>query len=299
MNYINELKKFANDESKFQEVLIKVRDNIKNSSLPHKESTLLLKNLNDYCDKRLEESISDNKYIYLLNGEDFCIFILTRMLNKIKEKHTTNKEATLQLLRQKKLPSIVEGTVKELFVRDVLNVLEIGFKDKEPYWVNKVENDLLLELVWSLMKNMNSKVLYDVAGVKPIVFIYEDGGKEANITLLGIVLKKIDIVKIKSNPEYQLAELYGDIINQCVETTMCILLQDILTEYDIDRVSSKYGISRNDIKIKVGMDIASYLSNQTSKYSDILKDIISISENNRKKEAMIENHILNLSKQIM
>lgn len=299
MNYINELKKFANDESKFQEVLIKVRDNIKNSSLPHKESTLLLKNLNDYCDKRLEESILDNKYIYLLNGEDFCIFILTRMLNKIKEKHTINKESTLQLLRQKKLPSIVEGTVKELFVRDVLNVLEIGFKDKEPYWVNKVENDLLLELVWSLMKNMNSKVLYDVAGVKPIVFIYEDGGKEANITLLGIVLKKIDIVKIKSNPEYQLAELYGDIINQCVETTMCILLQDILTEYDIDRVSSKYGISRNDIKIKVGMDIASYLSNQTSKYSDILKDIISISENNRKKEAMIENHILNLSKQTM
>ncbi|MBQ8997152.1 MAG: hypothetical protein IJ086_13520 [Clostridium sp.] len=292
MKYIDRLLKNANNELKFKFELNRIKIKINNSKNPYDEAISLVNELNDYCNQRLEQSYKASSYMYVLSSDDFCIFILSRMLNEIKEKLDLSTKAALKVLNMEELTPMLDNVSKGTFVRNVYSVLEVSFENGENYWFDKNEYIETMEIFLTAVLNLNPKILYDLTGVKPIVFCAESGGLEANITMLGIILKKININNfLNKNAVESFDDLYEDLVNQLVETTMVILLNNILSDNDIIKVCNKFNLKVEDFKLELGKQVALMLVNEEATLSNLLKEIYFISKENRLENNKINSYI--------
>ena len=295
MKYIDRLINVSNSEFDFQRELINIKNDIKKSSNQYKEVNLLINNINKYCEKRLKNSQVENDYAYLLEADDFCMFILNRLLNKTKKRFELHKECMIELLRVKSLSPDIKNTLNKQVVNEVFTIIDVCFPESTRYSFEKVKDKKTLDIYSHCLKEFNLEILFEISGVKPIVFVAEKGKGEANITKLGIILMILDKEKLKDNFEFNFMEIYSKLINQLVESCMVTLLEDILTDSNLDYLSNKYGIARNDLKIEIGKDVALYLSNQAEDYSSLLRDVITLSKKERDMDELLEKHMFKMS----
>lgn len=295
MKHIDKLVKFSNNELDFQKELLNVKSDIKNSKNQYREVNLLIKNVDRYCKTRLKDNYNKDDNLYLLEADDFCMFILNRLLNKAQSRFEVHKEVVLELLRVKTLSPDIKKRLNEELVKEVFGIIDICFTQGTEYAFKNIENKKVVEIISSLVQNMNTEILFKVSGLNPIIFVAEEGNKEANITKLGILLLVIDKKQLNADFDSYLFDLYGSIINQLVESSMTILMDDILIDSDTEYLMNKYSIKKDDLKITIGKDIALYLSKNTNDYSSLLDDVIKLSYEGRDMEKELEKHMLNMS----
>lgn len=295
MKYIDNLVKFSNNELDFQKELLKIKSDIKDSENPYREVNLLIKNMDKYCEKRIKDNCPDNSSVHVLESDDFCMFILNRLLNKAKNDFEIHKETMLELLGDKSLPSDVNKTLKERFVHEVFMIIDICFTQGTDYYLKKVENNIVVEIVNRLVQSMNTEILFEVSGLNPILFVAEEGNKEGNITKLGIILLIIDKKQLRTDMESYLLNLHTTIINQLVESCMKILLEDILFDSDIEYLIDKYSIDKDELQITIGKEIAKYLCKDYNEYTPLLNDVIKLSHEGRAMKKEVEKHMHNMA----
>ena len=295
MKYIDNLVKFSNNELDFQKELLKIKSDIKDSENPYREVNLLIKNMDKYCEKRIKDNCPDNSSIHVLESDDFCMFIFNRLLNKAKNDFEIHKETMLELLGDKSLPSDVNKTLKERFVHEVFMIIDICFTQGTDYYLKKVENNIVVEVVNRLVQSMNTEILFEVSGLNPILFVAEEGNKEGNITKLGIILLIIDKKQLRTDMESYLLNLHTTIINQLVESCMKILLEDILFDSDTEYLIDKYSIDKDELQITIGKEIAKYLCKDYNEYTPLLNDVIKLSHEGRAMKKEVEKHMYNMA----
>lgn len=295
MKYIDNLVKFSNNELDFQKELLKIKSDIKDSENPYREVNLLIKNMDRYCEKRIKDNCPDNSSVHVLESDDFCMFIFNRLLNKAKNDFEIHKETMLELLGDKSLPSDVNKTLKERFVHEVFMIIDICFTQGTDYYLKKVENNIVVELVNRLVQSMNTEILFEVSGLNPILFVAEEGNKEGNITKLGIILLIIDKKQLCADMESYLLNLHTTIINQLVESCMKILLEDILFDSDTEYLIDKYSIDEDELQITIGKEIAKYLCKDYNEYTPLLNDVIKLSHEGRAMKKEVEKHMYNMA----
>ena len=295
MKYIDNLVKFSNNELDFQKELLKIKSDIKDSENPYREVNLLIKNMDRYCEKRIKDNCPDNSSVHVLESDDFCMFIFNRLLNKAKNDFEIHKETMLELLGDKSLPSDVNKTLKERFVHEVFMIIDICFTQGTDYYLKKVENNIVVELVNRLVQSMNTEILFEVSGLNPILFVAEEGNKEGNITKLGIILLIIDKKQLRTDMESYLLNLHTTIINQLVESCMTILLEDILFDSDTEYLIDKYSIDKDELQITIGKEIAKYLCKDYNEYTPLLNDVIKLSHEGRAMKKEVEKHMYNMA----
>ena len=295
MKYIDNLVKFSNNELDFQKELLKIKSDIKDSENPYREVNLLIKNMDRYCEKRIKDNCSDNSSVHVLESNDFCMFIFNRLLNKAKNDFEIHKETMLELLGDKSLPSYTNKTLKERFVHEVFMIIDICFTQGTDYYLKKVENNIVVEIVNRLVQSMNTEILFEVSGLNPILFVAEEGNKEGNITKLGIILLIIDKKQLRTDMESYLLNLHTTIINQLVESCMKILLEDILFDSDTEYLIDKYSIDKDELQITIGKEIAKYLCKDYNEYTPLLNDVIKLSHEGRAMKKEVEKHMYNMA----
>ena len=295
MKYIDNLVKFSNNELDFQKELLKIKSDIKDSENPYREVNLLIKNMDKYCEKRIKDNCPDNSSVHVLESDDFCMFIFNRLLNKAKNDFEIHKETMLELLGDKSLPSDVNKTLKERFVHEVFMIIDICFTQGTDYYLKKVENNIVVELVNRLVQSMNTEILFEVSGLNPILFVAEEGNKEGNITKLGIILLIIDKKQLRTDMESYLLNLHTTITNQLVESCMKILLEDILFDSDTEYLIDKYSIDEDELQITIGKEIAKYLCKDYNEYTPLLNDVIKLSHEGRAMKKEVEKHMYNMA----
>ena len=295
MKYIDNLVKFSNNELDFQKELLKIKSDIKDSENPYREVNLLIKNMDRYCEKRIKDNCSDNSSVHVLESNDFCMFIFNRLLNKAKNDFEIHKETMLELLGDKSLPSDVNKTLKERFVHEVFMIIDICFTQGTDYYLKKVENNIVVEIVNRLVQSMNTEILFEVSGLNPILFVAEEGNKEGNITKLGIILLIIDKKQLRTDMESYLLNLHTTITNQLVESCMKILLEDILFDSDTEYLMDKYSIDKDELQITIGKEIAKYLCKDYNEYTPLLNDVIKLSHEGRAMQKEVEKHMYNMA----
>ena len=295
MKYIDNLVKFSNNELDFQKELLKIKSDIKDSENPYREVNLLIKNMDKYCEKRIKDNCPDNSSVHVLESDDFCMFIFNRLLNKAKNDFEIHKETMLELLGDKSLPSDVNKTLKERFVHEVFMIIDICFTQGTDYYLKKVENNIVVEVVNRLVQSMNTEILFEVSGLNPILFVAEEGNKEGNITKLGIILLIIDKIQLCADVESYLLNLHTTITNQLVESCMKILLEDILFDSDTEYLIDKYSIDEDELQITIGKEIAKYLCKDYNEYTPLLNDVIKLSHEGRAMKKEVEKHMYNMA----
>ena len=295
MKYIDNLVKFSNNELDFQKELLKIKSDIKDSENPYREVNLLIKNMDKYCEKRIKDNCPDNSSIHVLESDNFCMFIFNRLLNKAKNDFEIHKETMLELLGDKSLPSDVNKTLKERFVHEVFMIIDICFTQGTDYYLKKVENNIVVEILNRLVQSMNTEILFEVSGLNPILFVAEEGNKEGNITKLGIILLIIDKKQLRTDMESYLLNLHTTIINQLVESCMKILLEDILFDSDTEYLIDKYSIDKDELQITIGKEIAKYLCKDYNEYTPLLNDVIKLSHEGRVMKKEVEKHMYNMA----
>ena len=295
MKYIDNLVKFSNNELDFQKELLKIKSDIKDSENPYREVNLLIKNMDRYCEKRIKDNCPDNSSVHVLESDDFCMFIFNRLLNKAKNDFEIHKETMLELLGDKSLPSDVNKTLKERFVHEVFMIIDICFTQGTDYYLKKVENNIVVEIVNRLVQSMNTEILFEVSGLNPILFVAEEGNKEGNITKLGIILLIIDKKQLRTDMESYLLNLHTTITNQLVESCMKILLEDILFDSDTEYLIDKYSIDKDELQITIGKEIAKYLCKDYNEYTPLLNDVIKLSHEGRAMKKEVEKHMYNMA----
>lgn len=290
MNYIDELVKVSNDELKFSEQLLIIKEDISKSNNVYKTINSFIKDLNNYCELKMTKSHSLNSDYVLLNTNDFCMFILNRLITKIKADYDIKDEVMKRLLHVNTLDKWTKEKIKNQFIDTMFLIMTNAFTETTAYNFEKIDNndEDLFEIYNIFLKEMKLDIIYSITKTKPLIFVGREGNQSACLTGLNILLiKSQDMIKYKGD-DLDVMHLYGKLINNLTEITINLLFNDILNEYNISNLCEKYKIEQDDLSFTIGRKIADYISGNIKEESSLLKDIITISNENLSKESRIE-----------
>lgn len=291
MNYIEELIDVSNDELKFANKLLIVKDDISKSDNVYKTINSFIKDLNKYCELKMAKSHSLNSDYVLLNTNDFCMFILNRLITKIKADYDIKDEVMKRLLHVNTLDKWTKEKIKNQFVDTMFLIMTNAFTETTAYNFEKIddnENEVLFEFFNIFLQLMRLDIIDEIIKIKPLIFVGGEGSQSACLTGLNILLIKSDDMIKHKDSKLDFIHIYGKLINNLTDITINILFKDILNEYNISNLCEKYEIKQEDLSFTVGREIADYISGTLKEKTDLLKDIIRISNENLSKESRIE-----------
>lgn len=298
MRYVDQLVNFSNDELKFHNELLKIKDNIESNENSYKEAKLLVRNINNFCKKEIEKSKINNSNFILFNTNNFSMFLLQRLLEKVTNESEFYEESVKRLTRVKKLDKTISDKIKERYTKNILASLENCFVNSTEYkfeLMDKEDVDLII-MLGGILDFLNLDIINKIIGNKPMVFIGRQGTKSSVLTMLNILI---------INAEQSLAYLEDgslDIItniemiaNNLTEIAMHILLNNILSDSDINYLCKTYDISADNIQMEIGGQIANALFNHKNTDMNLVNSILDIAIQSREREYQIEKKLVEIS----
>lgn len=295
MKYIDELVKVSNNEFEFSKELLKIKEDISKSKRIYTSVNSFVKNINTYCEIKIKDSHSENKDCVLLNTNDFCMFMLNRLFLKIKNHYEIKEEALKVILSQRNLIYIKE-TMKKQFIETIFLVMTSGFEENKDYYFERMcdEDYELFNFYNIFLKDMNLDIIMELINIKPLIFVGREGKSSAILTELNMLLFDLnDTVKYK-NDKIDTMYVYEKLVNNIIEVTMTILFNNILTELNIDNLSKKYDIEKEDLSFEIGKELASYITDCKIR-TELLKDVIEMSKTNLSKESLVEKEVFRIT----
>lgn len=287
MKYIDKLKEVANDELEFQKALLNIKDEIKLTTTQTREVKTLLKNCKEYCKNRLKED-SDNKYIHVLTAHDFCMFTLERLLTKREDFYKTKRSFIKEMLRDSTLSSDVSNTLNEQFNEEVFNIFEVCFSEETGYWLSKDSVDHGVRIFNHMLSKLKFEYVYKLTGLKPLVFVSDEGKKDFNITLLGVIGIIVNEDTLRDNDK--LVTLYFNVINSIIESTMNILLEEILEAEDLKILSEKFYVHPENLQLEIGKELGQLITKGIEKPSYMFQTVIDNAQARRTTRLKLERY---------
>lgn len=295
MKYIDELVRVSNNELEFSKELLKVKEDISKSKRIFVSVNSFVKNINTYCETKIKDSYSENKDCILLNTNDFSMFMLNRLFLRIKKYYEIKEEALSNIFTESNLKSYIKGTMKNQFVDTVFLTMTAGFEESKDYYFERMSDEdyELFNFYNVFLKDMNLDIITELIEMKPIIFVGRDGKSSAILTELNILVFDLkDTIKYK-NGNIDTIYVYEKLVNNIVDITMTILFNSILTEFNIDYLSKKYKIEKDDLSFEIGKELANYITDYKIR-TELLKDVIEMSKHNLSKESLIEKETFKL-----
>lgn len=294
MKYIDEILDSSNDELKFAEKLIDIKEDIAREDT-YKNVKLFVKNLNEYCKKEIKESKAVNSDYILLNTNHFCMHILQRLVKMMEDEYNLHKEVMKDLLRVKKFDKWTEKNLREAYVERIFMCLTSSFTDETGYVFEKMEysDTKFFEVFNLILSSFNLDIIYEIVGTKPIFFIGIKGKQSSILTGANIHIYMLkDAIKYKENGELDIASLYSKLLNNLVETTVRALFDRLLNEYEKDMICSKYNLEECNVEINIGKDIVNYMIEGIE--SELLSTVREIVKNVSLPEEQVSRRINNM-----
>lgn len=296
MKYIDELVKVSNNELEFSKELLKIKEEISKSKRVYTSINTFIKNINNYCELKFKESHSENKNCILLNTNDFCMFVLNRLFLRMK-KHYEIREAALLHILSYRDKIYVKESLKKQFIDTFFLIMTSGFEENKDYYFEKMSDcdEELFRFYNIFLSDMKLDIILDLVNIEPLIFVGREGKSSAILTELNILLFELrDTVKYK-NGEIDVMYVYEKLVNNIIEVTITILFKNILTELNIDNLSKKYNIEKDNLSFKIGEEIANYITGKTKTKNRLLKDVIEMSNINLSKETLVEKEIYRIT----
>lgn len=282
MNYIDSLVLVSHDEYEFQKKLIQIREELKDSKDTNTKIKRLIKNVHKYCEDKIAENHSDDKEIYILEADCFCMFTLDRLFKKTENRFEVKKQAILRLLGDETLPKDVLKDIDNQMTEEVFNIIDVCFPESTRYNVKKSDNThraaaFMEALRKNLIPNFSYKIMNEITDKKPVIFISEKGC-EANITKLSILLRELNLDKLQNDAENTLLSFCTSINAGLAQCAVKTLLEEILSESDVKYLCEKYGLSASELDITIGKEVYVCINDSSHEYSELLKEAISLSK---------------------
>lgn len=286
MKYIEDLAKVSNDELSFSEELIIVKDYIDKSKNKYRQIVSFIKNLNKYCEEYEQNNHSVNNDYLLFNTNNFCMYMLQRIINKYYEDYLLHKEVMEEYLHVNKLDSFILEKLNNQLVDNIFLIMTSGFKMSTEYNFELMgkEDDELFRFYNIFLSDMKLGIVNKLIGLKPIVFVGRKGYDSAIIEGTNILLlelnKSVKFVDGRPDVEY----VYGYLINNIIGCSMFILFNDILTEQQITNLIIKYKLPKDDLSFKVGQGLAWYISGDKDEEDELFNEVLYMATINQTKE---------------
>ncbi len=272
-----DLIKSSNSELEFSRNLDPIADIIEEKG--YNEAQRFIKEVDRFCKKGILESKSNSDEYILLNANNFSMYILDRMMKRIKNDSDLHKEVMEDLLKVNKLESWVIKSLNDQFTQNILVGLRQAFKLNTEYWFEIIEDEPsnLYAFFNSLLGNMHLDVINNITKSKILVCVGLKGNSSATLDALNIMLLSIeDVVKHDFEGKFDFIETLNTVINSITEIATSTLIRDLLLDSDIEYLIEKYCIDLEDFKLAIGEPIANYVV--YGEDSDLLKDILEIAE---------------------
>lgn len=314
IKYVNELARCANNELAFQEKLLEACLVIQNDKQGYEKAKSFVENVNSYCKQRMSDTCihEADKKAYILEVDDFFMFVLNRLFENFLNEFNFYKESLVLRYGQKDLPVEMRELVNQIYVNYVCAIMKNSFKTNTKLSFEKVKDKQLVSFIKRvIMPYINTDVLFDVCGVKPIVFVAEKGSKGDVFPQLSLTLLNLNdyefVVSIKKGcivtSDNAAPELCNNIANSLIKCCMEPLMEDILCDSDLEYLAKTYSIDKDNLRYAIGKETALYMSGNNKEYSPLLKDVIELSSKRRnlpekKLEKIKEKKVTAISKEV-
>ena len=298
MKYIDEIVDSSNDEILFADKLLMIKEKMESED-SYKEVKLFIKNLNKFCEQNIEKSRAVNSDYILLNTNNFCMFILQRLIQRIHTDCVVHEEMVKKLLHVEGLDKDTKKRLKEQYVDNVFSCLTDGFTEETGYSFELVDDGekVLYDFCNALFGGLDLKVLNEIVGNDLMVLIGKNGKQSARLQGLNMYLISLkDFLEYTNEGKLDAGKMCATVVNGLTEIAVIKLLNELLTSSDKQLLCDKYNLKESDLNMSIGIEIAkSITKDKTGEMLDIVvsmaKERNTIEEKINRKELEIASNI--------